>query len=111
MKNHLIASEHDIQNSILEYLNATGWLAWRHNSGMISTGEGKYRRMIRMGTAGMPDVFAVKKNYPLLGIEVKKPKNKPTVAQERMLTELREHGAATIVAHSVDEVERFIKIL
>ena len=107
MKNHLIISEHDIQTAIQGYLSAYGWLVWRNNSGMIKTDKG---HMVKMGLAGLPDLFAIKKGK-LLAIEVKRPGKKPTEIQEYMLNELFEHGAKVIVAHSIDEVEEFIKTL
>ena len=98
--NRLIASEHDIQNAIYGYLGALGWLVWRNNSGMVKTDKGY---MIKMGRAGLPDLFALKDGI-LLGVEVKKPGKKPTEIQEYMLQDLQKHGAQTIVATSIDDV-------
>lgn len=102
-------SEHQIQNAILEWLQYKGWMVWRNNSGVIPmTANGK-TRLIKMGMAGLPDLFALKDGF-LLGVEVKRPGNKPTVIQERMLFELRNHGAGTCVAHSVEELETWLKL-
>ena len=69
-----------------------------------------HNTMVRMGVAGMPDVFALKDGF-LIGVEVKRPGKKPTDIQERMMKELREHGAGTVVATSVEDVERYLKLL
>ena len=96
-------SEHDIQTAIIQYLTVMGFFVWRNNSGMIAVGEGKYRRMIKMGVAGLPDVFALKGGV-LYGIEVKRPKGKPTDLQLMQIQALNKHGAKAFIAHSVDEV-------
>lgn len=107
MKTPYRASEHAIMQSILEWLYYKGWMCWRHNSGMVRT---IHNTMVRMGVAGMPDVFALKDGF-LIGVEVKRPGKKPTDIQERMMKELREHGAGTVVATSVEDVERYLKLL
>ena len=104
MKNHLIASEHQIQNAIYGYLAALGWLVWRNNSGRIPTPSG---HMITMGRPGLPDLFAIKDGI-LLGVEVKRPGKKPTDIQNYMLEDLRKHGARTVVATSIEDVQKAI---
>ena len=100
-------TEHGIQQAIIEWLQYKGYFVWRHNSGMVRT---MGNTMVRMGVAGMPDVFALKDGF-LIGVEVKKKGNKPTDIQERMLKELRDHGCGTCIAHSVDELEKWLKLL
>ena len=107
MKKPYRALEHAIQQQIIEWLQYKGWFVWRQNSGMVMT---NHNTLVRMGTAGMPDVFALKDGL-LIGVEVKQPGKKATDIQERMLEELRNHGAGTIVTHSVDELERWLKII
>jgi hypothetical protein len=98
-------SEHQIQTSILNILSYYGVFAWRNNSGMIAVGEGKYRRMIKLGVAGMPDILGIQKESGrLVGIEVKKPGKTTTEAQKHMLETLEEYGAIVYVAHSVDDI-------
>lgn len=101
------ASEHLIQHSIQEWLMYRGWFVWRNNSGVVRTQTGSF---IKMGMAGLPDLFAVK-NGKLLGIEVKKPGKHPTAVQERMLQELRDHGAYTIVVSSIDQLEKALGLI
>ena len=100
-------TEKGIQQAIIEWLQYKGYFVWRHNSGMVRTA---HDTMVRMGVAGMPDVFALKDGF-LIGVEVKRPGRKPTDIQERMLNELREHGAGTVVATSVEDMERYLKLL
>jgi hypothetical protein len=103
-------SEHEIQTAIINWFNYHRWFVWRNNSGMIAVGEGKYRRMVKMGLAGLPDVFAIKDGI-LACVEVKRPGNKPTDLQKQRLEQLEEHGAWTLVAYSVDDVEKKFKII
>lgn len=103
-------SEHDIQNAIIQWFRLHKWFVWRNNSGRIAVGDGRYRRMIMLGTAGMPDVLAIKDGI-LAGVEVKRPKGKTTELQEMTLKELEEHGAWTLVAYSVDDVEKKFKVV
>ena len=69
-----------------------------------------HNTMVRMGVAGMPDVFALKDGF-LIGVEVKRPGRKPTDIQERMLKELRDHGCGTCVATCVEDIEKYLKLL
>jgi hypothetical protein len=84
-----------------------GWFVWRNNSGIIRTQKGSF---VKMGMAGLPDLFAVKDGH-LLGVEVKRPGKHPSSVQERMLAELRDHGAYTIVVSSIDELEKSLKLI
>lgn len=110
-------TEHELQTALMNLLTFRGIYCWRNNSGMIATGEGRYRRMIRMGTAGMPDILGVfggkwgNNCGRLLGIEVKLPKNKPTFIQAQVHEELRSHGAIVWVIHSIDELEKALALL
>jgi len=107
----IIVSEHDIQNVIIQYLTTVGWFVWRNNSGMMF-GEYKGKKWAtKMGTPGLPDLFAVKDNYPLVGIEVKRPGKEATPIQAAIHEDLKRHGVAVLVAHSLEEVQRYIKIL
>ena len=107
MKINLVQTEHQIQSAILSMLPYYGVFAWRNNSGMIAVGEGKFRRMIKLGVAGLPDIIGVHKDTGrLVAIEVKRPKMKTTLLQDQMLDKLTEYGAIVMVAHSMDEVEK-----
>jgi len=89
---------------------------------MIAIPDAKARRgnrMVRVGPTGIPDIIGVcgpafkhsKHLGMLIAVEVKVPGNKPTEAQERMIGELRAHGAYVGVIHSVDELESWLASL
>lgn len=105
-------SEHQIQSAILEWLPYLGVYAWRNNSGMIAVGEGRYRRMIKLGKAGLPDIIGVHKTTGrMIAIEVKRPGKKPTELQENTIRELREYNAIAFVATSIDDVKKELEVL
>ena len=111
MKNSKIElSEHQIQNQIIDYLRTIGFFVWRNNSGRIFTESKGKKRMIVMGQAGLPDLFAIKKGK-FIGLEVKRPGGKVTDLQFRMLKELQDHGASTAVVRSVEQLEAFCRIV
>ena len=113
-----VASEHQIQTAIVQYLRAKGFYVMRINSGKYSVGEGKYKRFINGAEKGTPDLMCFKRfskkiqgiplELPLpelFFIEVKKPGKEPELAQVMKMNELEGYGAQCFVAHSVDEIE------
>lgn len=120
MKNHLVETEHDIMGVIHKYLNDIGMFVWRSNAGRypITDNYGK-KRMIIGAPSGTPDLIGVigpkfRKGVftgKFIGLEIKKPGNKPTDLQNRVMGELRDHGAIVLVVHSVEELEEQLKKL
>lgn len=105
-------SESQIQASILQWLSYQGTdvMAWRQNAGMVfrqdKTGK---THGVRLGIMGISDIIGIWKGKPL-AIEVKKPKNKPTVYQEDFLKRFREAGGLALVAHSLEEVQEYLTL-
>lgn len=88
----------------------------RLNSGAIRTDKGN---MVRMARTGTPDIMCFKNieeegSYHhngcvnLLFIEVKRPGNKPTFAQEQMMKELEEKGGQCYVIHNLEELQKIV---
>lgn len=98
-------SEKDIQNSIIEYLKYRGHLIKRNNSGRILIKGKSGFRSINLGESGWPDIIGCDKKGRFIGIEVKKPGNKPTREQLEIINEInnRPPGLA-FVAYSLDDV-------
>lgn len=110
MKQAFYGSEHQIQQAILDYLPYFGVKAFRVNSGLIPQEYNGRRRMIRMAPAGTPDIVGCRKSDgKMVCIEVKKPGNKPTDIQVRVMDEWREYGALVFVATSVEDVQNQLK--
>ena len=111
-----LASEHEIQTSIMHYLGYRGWYTQRMNSGAIRTERGG---LVRMNKAGTPDILAFKPggcdpaeygqdwvHAELLFIEVKRPGKKATPLQLATMRELTKYGARCIIATSVEDLEK-----
>lgn len=117
MKNSI--SEHQIQEAVKEYCLYHNIYVWRSNSGRFPIGVGSNRRMVIGSPTGTPDLIGViGPNFAegryvgrMIALEIKKPLNKPTDIQNRVMTELAQHGAIVWVIHSVDELEEKIKSL
>ena len=110
-------SEHQIQNAILEYCAYLDIYAWRNNAGLISVGEGRSKRFIKMGKAGLPDIIGVLGSRygrhfgRMIAIEVKRPTGEVSDIQQRTIEELSAFGAYVFVARSVDDVEEALEEL
>lgn len=111
--------EHQIQQAIMKALTYKGVYCWRNNSGVVPVnteytdrfGRIKtYKRIIKMGQAGLPDIMGVQKGTGrLVAIEVKQPGKKPTELQVQRMNKLKEYGAIVGVATSIDEAIAIIE--
>lgn len=101
-------TEHQTQNAILQYLTVKKVFAWRNNTGAMPIDAPGGRRFIRFGAKGSPDIMAIlPPNGRFLAIEVKGPRGVLSDAQKEFLSAVQNRGGYTIVAKSVDDVERF----
>lgn len=111
-----VETEKGIQTAIINYLAYKGYYVQRMNSGAIRTAKGG---MVKLAAKGTPDIMAFRplvisrcsngglcSKIKLVFIEVKRPGNKPTFAQEQTMQLLTEHGARCIVATCVEDVEK-----
>lgn len=102
--------EKDIQNAILEYLQARGHFVWRNNTGFskreYTTRSGETRTsVLRAGIIGSSDIIgAHRETGQFIAIEVKRPGNKPTEYQRDFLDRIGECNGIAIVATSLDDV-------
>ena len=109
-----------IQRSIVENLNYLGCICWRTAAGMVKKSY-TYRRgrrvgttkdnMIRIGPAGMSDVIGIhKKTGRFIAIEVKRPETRKNVSilQQQFLENMKQAGAITGVATTVDEAIKIV---
>jgi hypothetical protein len=106
-----LQSEHQLQTAILQLLRFNGIYCWRNNSGKVFVGEGRNKRMINVGMAGLPDILGCLKGGRLLCLEVKTGKNKLTAIQQEVIIRLQKLGAVCRVVYSLEEVEKIIRRL
>lgn len=85
--------EQDIQKDIIDFLEKKGFLAIKHNN------IGIYAR------AGVPDIIACSNQGKFIGIEVKRPGEKPKPIQQAFLDAINQLNGVGFSAVSVDEVK------
>jgi hypothetical protein len=112
MKN-IEAPEHDIQSSIITYLNYSGYYVWREN---VGTAERKNKdgskRMVRFGKAGISDIIGIRKHDgKFIALEVKRPsrRNYVTPQQESFLAMIADFNGIGGVVTGIDDVEKLLK--
>lgn len=101
MKRAPLPLESSIQSSILEALTASGYWAWRVNSGATVVGEGTGQRMFRGAPPGTPDIRI---EAPVAGyLEVKRPGEKLSKTQRAWHERAAKHGVRVAIVHSASE--------
>lgn len=106
-----------IQAKILKYLETTGLLFWRQNSGMIPVPTGRRKkngnmifRRVKLGTQGLPDIIAIlKPSGRFLGLEVKSATGRLRAAQIEFATKLIASGGEYAVVRSVEDVKEVLR--
>lgn len=95
--------ERDTQKAILDYLAATGVLAFRMNTGAVKLDE----RFMRFGVPGMADILAFcdrcHRIVPLW-IECKSATGRQSELQRSFQSQVERHGHGYILARSLDDV-------
>lgn len=86
--------EQDIQKNIIDFLEKNGFLAIKHNN------MGIYAR------AGVPDILACSNQGKFIGIEVKRPGEKPKPIQQAFLDAINKLNGVAFSAVSVEEVKK-----
>lgn len=93
-------SEAEIQQGIVKYLRATGWV--------VLEIKGNARRGGTVfQTKGIPDLYAVRKGRSLW-LEVKRPGQRPRPEQEALHERLRQEGCEVHVIDGVEALERLL---
>ena len=97
-------SEHDIQRTILDYLDRKFIFHYRQNTGAFKKGE----HYVKFGTPGAPDIIAVIKGQ-YVGIEVKASGGEQSQVQFHFQMHLEAAGGAYILAYSLEDVTRVLE--
>lgn len=88
--------ESELYKPLVEYLNHRGFVALRINSGKIKVG----RRFIQLAPSGTSDIVGV-----CLAVEVKKPGEKPTRAQQEFIDRVNMAGGIGLIVESVEDLD------
>lgn len=103
-------SEADIQASIIEWLWVQGLLAFHiPNRGLWNRKTRRYNIVDRHHLPGIPDLCVPMKGGKTFWIECKRYGEGPTPDQVRFLAKLGYLGHHVVVAHSVGEVETYMR--
>jgi hypothetical protein len=93
-------SEQALTRAVIQGLNATGLCTvWRNQSGRIQVRGG----FMQLGPIGSPDVVGYARDGRFVGIEVKLPGEKPTLAQSDWRERIEQAGGVAGVVHGVAE--------
>jgi hypothetical protein len=92
--------EADIREQIFEYLGKINVFCWRDKQGASPPGKGTFK-----SSKGIADIVGIYKGKPL-AIEVKKPGGDLSICQFHWLNRFEKSGGITIVACSVEEVQK-----
>jgi hypothetical protein len=98
--------ESKIQKSILDYLKASGYVAWRNYVGPRIINKGAQKHFIPSPMAGLPDIIGILKNIPgrMFAIEVKSSKGELSDKQIFWTRTLERAGALVIITRTLDQV-------
>lgn len=105
--------EAEIQRNALAWLKANGIAAWRRNVAAIdipAVGNSK-RRFFRAADAGQSDVWGILPDGRHMEIEIKRPGERPTLAQILWLTRINELTGAAFWVQDVATLERVVRCL
>jgi len=98
-------AESSIQWSILKWLETTGLLHWRANSGEVFV----HGRRITLGPDGCPDVIVlVPPTGHFMGLEVKSAKGSVRSEQVAFAKRLNDCGASYYVVRTLDEARNAV---
>jgi hypothetical protein len=94
-------------NTVEEYLTLKRIPHYRINSGALKTPSGQ---LVRFGSKGMSDIYAIGPAGISIWIEYKRPKGgRLSEAQKEFLDCINRHAGVGIVVHSVEELEGQLK--
>lgn len=93
-------AEHELQNLIIEYLEAKGIYAWRSNVGR--------KKNMHFGKKGSADITGITKKGRRLEIEVKSPTGKQSEEQIEFERMIRQNKGIFILAKSIEDVIKVI---
>jgi hypothetical protein len=104
----------------MDYLAATGIVAFRMNTGVVMAEYKGRCRPIKFGVTGMSDLLAIAtvsgkfKGFPCqwttpLFVEVKAPKGRQSAEQRSFERQVKDAGAEYVVVRSVDDMRDFLR--
>jgi hypothetical protein len=105
--NHLPIKEADVIKAVDRWLSFKKIPHWRVNSGALLN---ERRRLVRFGSKGMSDFFAIGPGGISIWIECKRPRGGVvSAAQKEFLDCINRHGGIGIIVSSIESLELQLK--
>lgn len=106
----MATEEGKIEKQILVWLMWKGILAWKVKTmGTYDQRLGRYRKSSPLYRKGVSDIHGIYRGKPF-AIECKSKKGVLSVEQKLFIQDYERHGGIAIVARSVEDVERALKL-
>jgi hypothetical protein len=100
--------EAQIQLAICDYLALKKLFFWRQNTGGVYDAKaGFHRPMPKYSMNGVPDIIVIK-NGQFIGLEVKRPKSKPSDHQLEFQKQCILNKAEYYIVRSIDDVMKIL---
>ena len=114
-------TENDVKTAIIQFLQYSGALVLRINSGAVSGEDGRFFNFVKwfsLGddpqTAGVADIIALIPGQPpvFLAVECKTParRNAVSKAQRRFLDAWKRAGGVAVVACGIEDVQEVVRL-
>ena len=97
-------SANKITNSVLDYLNSTGFMAWRNNTMAVYDSKKQcYRRF--NGLRGVGDILGIhKETGTFLSVEIKAGKDKLSVYQKKFIEDIEKHNGLACEVRQISDL-------
>lgn len=91
-----------VQRQCIDWLTANKWMVFRSNN--VGVYNAKFKGYHFAGRKGLPDIIAVKPDYPALFVECKSTTGKLSEEQKDALIVINQTTAVGLVVHSLKEL-------
>ena len=99
--------ENEVVKAVSHWLSLKRIPYWRINTGAL---KDRHNRLVRFGSTGMSDIYAIGPNGISIWIECKRPRGGVvSAAQNEFLDRINRHGGIGIVVSSVESLEIQLK--
>lgn len=103
--------EKHVQAACKAVLEANGCRVFRRNTGVVSLEHKGKSRVFRAGETGAADLYGFFPNGTHFECEVKRPGERPTLAQTRFLSDCARRGIPAFWVDSADDLARILPTL
>lgn len=101
-------SANKLTNSVLNYLNSSGFMAWRNNTmGVWDAKKQCYRKF--NGLRGVGDILGIHKaTGTFLSVEIKAGKDKLSVYQKKFIEDIEKHNGLACEVRQISDLIQYL---